>query len=174
MARMQRRTWIKFGLVGGAVLALGGGTLALLRPAWTGSRLTPAGRELFGAVARAVLEGILPEAQRAPQAHQAALAAHLERLDATLAGLPSAMQDEIAQLGALLLHPLGRRTLAGLGTDWVEADTAAVQHALHGLRESPMALRQQAYHALRDLTNGAYFSDPTAWSYLGYPGPRPV
>lgn len=171
---MHRRTWIKLGLVGGAVLALGGGTLALLRPAWSGSRLTPAGREFFGAVARAVLEGLLPDPQQAPQAHQAALAAHLDRLDATLAGLPPSLQGEIAQLAALLLHPLGRRTFAGLAEDWAQADTADVQRALQGLRESTVALRQQAYQALRDLTNGAYFADPTAWTYLGYPGPRPV
>ena len=33
---------------------------------------------------------------------------------------------------------------------------------------------QQAYQALRDLTNAAWFADPEAWSAIGYPGPQAV
>ena len=37
-----------------------------------------------------------------------------------------------------------------------------------------LALRQQAYHALRDLTNAAHYADPQIWALMGYPGPRAV
>jgi hypothetical protein len=42
------------------------------------------------------------------------------------------------------------------------------------MRDSSLALRQQAYHALRDLTNGGYFADAAPWAVMGYPGQRPV
>jgi hypothetical protein len=42
------------------------------------------------------------------------------------------------------------------------------------MRLSSLALKQQGYHALRDLTNAAYFSDPTAWQRMGYPGPSDI
>lgn len=169
---MQRRTWLKVGVIGGALLALGGGGLALLRPGWADGRLTPAGRDLFGAIARVVLEGMLPDPITAPQAYAAALEAHLGRLEATITGFPKVVQAEIAELAALLLHPAGRYLLTGLGSDWTTAEMPALRAALQGLRESRLELRQQAYHALRDLTNGAYFADATAWSAIGYPGPR--
>ena len=37
-----------------------------------------------------------------------------------------------------------------------------------------LALRQQAYHALRELTNAAYYADASAWRTLGYPGPSNI
>lgn len=168
---MQRRTLFKLGLAGAAVLAVGGGMLALVRPGWSAGRLTPAGRELFSAVARAVLDGVLP----APgAARDAALAAHLGRVEDTINGLPPSTQGEIAQLMGLLGHPLGRRALAGLASPWAEASVAELQQSLQGLRESSSASRQQVYHALRDLSNGAYFSERSTWGPLGYPGPRDI
>lgn len=167
---MKRRTWLKLGLVGGAVVALGGGVLALARPGWSEGRLTPQGRDLFAAVARAVLEGLLPEGD----ATQTALQAHLDRLEATVQSMPAVVQAEIAEVTALLLHPLGRHAVTGLGVDWPEATPADLAPVLQGLRESRLAIRQQIYHALRDLTNGAYFADRAAWGAVGYPGPRAV
>lgn len=168
---MRRRTWLKAGVIGGALLALGGTLVGLARPGWRDGRLTPEGRALFGAVAAAVLDGLLPEGAAA---RRAALEAHLDRIEATVAGLPPAMQAEVGQLSALLLHPAGRTALGGLAHDWAQSDTGAVQAALQGLRESRLALKQQVFHALRDLTNGAWFADPAAWAAIGYPGPREV
>lgn len=166
---MQRRTWLKVGVIGGAVLALGGGLALLARPGWEQGRLTPAGRAMFGALADAVLDGLLPAAG---PARQAALQAQLARLEATVAGLPPPVQAEIEQLSALLLHPAGRVALAGLSADWAEASVADVQAALQGLRMSRLDTKQQVYHALRELNNGAWFADPGAWPAIGYPGPR--
>jgi ribonuclease HII len=55
-----------------------------------------------------------------------------------------------------------------------EASVDEVQQSLQGMRLSSLAVRQQVYHALRDITNGAYFSDPAAWPAIGYPGPRDI
>lgn len=166
---MRRRTLLQLGLGGAVVLAAVGGGFALLTPG-----LDPQGRMLAGAravmhaTARAVLEGALP---RDPAAREAALQAHLQRLDATLAAFPSATRSELSQLLALLAGAPGRLAFAGLRSPWPEAGVAEVQQALQGLRTSSLSLRQQAYHALRDLTNAAYFADPSTWQTLGYPGP---
>lgn len=168
---MQRRTLLKLGIGSAAVLAVAGGGLALLRPGIEGGRLAPAGREVFEAVARAVLDGILPGDAAA---RAVALRAHLARLDDTIAGFPAATQAELAQLLALLASTAGRVGLAGLRTDWPAAEVGDIQRALQSLRTARLELRQQTYHALRDLTNAAYFSDASAWPALGYAGPREV
>ena len=42
------------------------------------------------------------------------------------------------------------------------------------MRVSSGTTRQQVYHALRDLTNAAWFADAGSWDLLGYPGPQAV
>ncbi|MFT3664163.1 hypothetical protein [Piscinibacter sp.] len=165
---MQRRTLLRLGIGAAVTLAVAGGGIALVRPGLRGAQLGEAGREVMRAVARAVLDGVLPgEAQ----ARDRALDAHLGRLDAAIAAFPPATRAELSQLLALLASAPGRLALAGLGTAWPQAEVEAIQQALQGLRVSRLSLRQQAYHALRDLTNAAYFSDPAAWAHLRYPGP---
>lgn len=166
---MQRRTLLKLGLGASLALAAAGGAVVLLRPALQHGRLRPATRAVMHAVAQAVLDGVLPAK---PDANRAALDAHLLRLEAAIAAFPAPTQAELSQLLALLASAPGRIALAGLSPDWPEADVPQVQAALQGMRLSSLALKQQAYHALRDLINAAYFSDPSAWSHLGYPGPQ--
>ena len=153
------------------LLALAGGGLAMLRPGLVAGRLSAPAKALFGALASAILEGSLPAAG---PPRDAAIAAHLQRLQSTLGGFPAATQAELSQLLALLTSTPGRIALAALHEDWSEASIATLQRALQGLRTSGLALRQQVYHALRDLTNAAYYADPSSWSLLGYPGPRDI
>ena len=169
--RMQRRTLLRLGLGAAAVLAVAGGGIALLNPGLKGGHLTDAARAVMRAVANAVLDGVLPVE---PGQRQAALDAHLERLDTAVAAFPPPTRAELSQLLALLASAPGRIALAALTTPWDQADIEAVQNSLQGLRTSSLQLKQQAYHALRDLTNAAYFSDPSAWRHMGYPGPDDI
>lgn len=91
-----------------------------------------------------------------------------------MSAFPFHMQSELSQLLALLATALGRSVLAGLPVEWASASARDVQAALQAMRTSSLALRQQAYHALRDLTNAAYFADASTWAVMGYPGPRAV
>lgn len=170
---MQRRSLLKLGLAGTAVLAVAGGGLALLwqRGLTAEGRLTAAGRAVFAALARAVLDGSLPvdAVER-----RTAMSAHLARVDAAIAAFPPAVRGELADLLGLLASAPGRRAFAGLASDWPEASLAELQTMLEGWRLSSLALRQQAYHALRELTNAAYFADPSTWPAMGYPGPKAV
>jgi hypothetical protein len=165
---MQRRRWLKLGLASAAVLALGGGALSLLEPGLQQARLSPAGRTVFMAVGGAMLDGSLPSDNAG---RQAALAGMLERIDVLIAGLPAHAQAELSQLLALLASSPGRRGLAGVADDWRTASLSDIQAGLQSMRTSRVSLRQQAYHALHDITGGAYFSDPSTWAMLGYPGP---
>jgi hypothetical protein len=169
---MQRRTLLKLGFASGAALTLLAGTAVLLyEPAWRDGRLSETGRRVLRGVARAILDGWLPDDATNMQV---ALRSHLDRMDDTLRAMPPAAQREIAQLLALLASTPGRLALAGLGADWSDADVPRVQAALQGMRSSRIGLRMQAYHALRDLTHAAYFSDRTTWARLGYPGPSVI
>jgi hypothetical protein len=170
-APMQRRTLLKLGLVSSAVLAVAGGAAALIQPGLDNGRLTAAGREVFAAIGRAVLDVTLPA-----EASQRALAmsALLDRIDILVAGLPTHAQAELSQLLALLASGAGRLALAGLSEPWPTATVAEVTTALQGMRLSGLAMKQQAYAALHDLTAGAYFSDASTWQILGYPGPLAI
>lgn len=168
---MQRRTLLKLGVTSTAVLLVAGGAAALLQPGLEGGGLSPAGREVFVAVGRAILDKTLPT-QEGPR--QIALNGLLGRVDALVQALPPPAQRELSQLLSLLASSAGRRALAGLGPSWPQASIAEIQQALQGMRLSSLALRQQAYAALHDISTGAYFSDEASWSILGYPGPLKI
>ncbi|GAB4090572.1 hypothetical protein [Hydrogenophaga soli] len=169
--QLTRRRWLRWGLGAVAVAAAGGGWLVSRPPAWQRNQFGEPAAAVWRAVAQAFLDGVLPTL---PQDRQTALVAWQDRLNQAVASLPPHTQKELAQLLTLLTLPLGRRTVAGLGPDWVEASVAEVQAALQDMRSSRLAPRQQAYLALHDLTGATYFSDPSTWTVLGYPGPTPL
>ena len=166
---MQRRTLLQLGFGATVTLAVAGGAVAWLHPGFADGRLSTGGRAVFHAVARAVLDGSLPADAAA---RDAALQAQLAHLDTAIAAFPPATRGELSQLLALLAAAPGRVALAGLSADWPTASVAELQAALQNMRTSRLALRQQAYQALRDLTNAAFYADPGAWAAMGYPGPR--
>lgn len=167
---MRRRTWLALGAGSALALAVAGGSVALLAPALSNAKLTSSGREVFRAVARGVLDGTLPRDATQDQS----IAALLDRIDALIANLPPHAQGELAQLLALLASAPGRVAFAGLSPPWSEATVAQVQASLESMRGSGIALRQQAFLALREIVNAAYFSEPSTWAVLGYPGPLTI
>jgi hypothetical protein len=166
---MQRRTLLKLGASAAVAIALAGGGVALLRPGLVDGRLSNASRALMRAVALAVLDGSLPADAGA---RDAALAAHLDRLEATVAVFPPATRDELSRLLGLLGTAPGRFALSGLGSDWSRVGVGELQSALRGMNLSSSTTRQQVFHALRDLTNAAFYADASTWPLMGYPGPR--
>jgi hypothetical protein len=166
---MQRRTWLKLGIVSAAVLAVTGGGLALVSPGLDAEgRLTDAGRTVFGAVAVGILNDSLPTDNTA---RQTAVQGMLLRIDELTHGLPPHAQAELSQLLALLATSGGRIGMAALTTDWPAASIVQIQEALQSMRLSSLGLKRQAYAALHDISGAAYFSDPSTWTALGYPGP---
>ena len=168
---MQRRTLLKLGATSAALLAIVGGTAALIQPGLERGALTVAGREVFRAIGLGVLDKTLPEQLAAKET---ALTGLLRRIDVLVSALPLHAQAELSQLLSILASGAGRRALAGLVTPWPEASAIQVQAALQEMRLSSLAVRQQAYAALHDIAAGAYFSEPSTWPMLGYPGPLAI
>lgn len=166
-----RRMWLKLGLASAVVLAAGGGWLARPSPAWVQGQFSASAQAVWQALGRAFLDGALPTEA---EAHAHALAALLDRLNAAVAALPPHAQAELSQLLTLLTTPPGRRWLAGVDSDWPVASVAEIQAGLQAMRGSRLSLRQQAYLALHDLIGAAYFSDPSTWTLLDYPGPMNI
>jgi hypothetical protein len=169
--RRSRRTLLKLGVGSALALTVVGGGAWLWRPGLSSGRLTPPGRSVFRAVARVVLEGSLP---LGVAARERAIDAHLVQLDAVIEDLPPATRSEIAQMLALLSVAPSRLWLTGLASDWDDAGLEEVEAALRRMRADPQVLRQQTYHALRDLSNAAFYAQSDHWPLMGYPGPTPV
>lgn len=165
---MQRRSLLALGAVSAAVLAVGGGAMALLQPGLHEAKLSSGAREVFSGLSRGLLDGSLP---RGNAALLVALESLLQRIEAVVAALPPHAQSELSQLLALLSSGAGRRAIAGLDAAWASASVAEIQQALQDMRVSGISLRRQAYQAFHDIVGGAYFSDPQTWDLLGYPGP---
>ena len=168
---MQRRSLLKLSVGAAVALTMVGGAVAWLHPGLERGALSSLGREVFRSVATAVLDTTLPVQG---VARDIALDGLLHRVDVLVAALPQHAQSELSQLLSLLGNPAGRLGLAGLTTPWVDASLGEVQQALQGMRVSSLAVRQQAYAALHDIAAGAYFSDPSSWALLGYPGPLKI
>ena len=170
---MQRRTLLKLGLASAGALAVAGGAAGWWwQPGLQqNGRLSAAGRDVFAAVGRAVLDKSLPA--QAGERHKA-IAGLLERTDTLVQALPPHAQAELSQLLSVLASAPGRFALAGLGPPWGQASIGELQQALQGMRLSGLALRQQAYAALHDIATGAYFADAATWPLLGYPGPMKI
>lgn len=143
----------------------------MLEPGLRDGRPTAGARSVLAKIGEAVLDGVLPQA---PAARDAALRTFLDRVDGVTTGLPDHAQQELSQLLALLASGPGRRALAGLDADWPQASVPDVQVALQRMRTSSLALRQQAYQALHDISGAAYFADRETWALIGYPGPVAV
>ena len=169
---MQRRTFFKLGLASAALLAVAGGLALQIKPGLeSDGRLSISGRTVFTAVVTAILDSSLSPDKAVRQQSVDSL---LSRIDALVQALPPHAQTELSQLLALLATDLGRNTLAGLNQPWPEATVAVVQQSLESMRFSSLAVRQQAYGALHDITAAAFFSDSANWPLLGYPGPMAI
>lgn len=168
---MDRRRLLQLGLGATTILAVGGGALALLQPGVQEGRLTATGRLVFTHAARGLLEGALP-AGATDQTR--ALEGLMSRIDALVQTLPGHAQAELSQLLAVLGSAPGRRALAGLSSPWAQATVPEIQASLQAMRISSLALRQQGYQALHDITASGWFADRSTWSWLGYPGPTEV
>lgn len=163
---MQRRTFLKAGVIGGVALAATGGAV-WLRGQDAGVHANgPAARRIFAALLPAFTAGALPAE---PRPRAAALAGGLDRTLAAIGALPAGHRRELGELMLLLDSPPGR-WLAGID-DWNDAPVATVTEALQRWRTHRLALLQTAYHALHDLALGPWYADPATWDGIGYPGP---
>jgi hypothetical protein len=166
---MKRRTLLAAGLGSTALLAAGGLWFSLHKGA-------PKREALRTADANALLSALVPVVigQPGPALSAAQIGAAVQRVQAAIAQLPLATQDEIGELFGLLSNSVFRRLAAGVKTPWNEAAPADLTAFLQGWRTHSLSLLQVGYHALHDLITSSFYADESTWAYTGYTGPIPL
>ena len=159
----DRRTFLKAGLAGSALLAAGG------IAAWIAGRDAVRDRnEVLAALIPALLAGALPVE---PQAREQAISRCVQLVGTAVEGLAPSAQEEAAQLFALLAIAPTRLVTTGIATSWAQASPQDVQAFLQRWRTHSWALLQTGYHALHDLVLGSWYADEASWPAIGYGGP---
>lgn len=162
----SRRSFLKAGLVGSLVLITAGGVYRAIR------QPEPPSRYVMDDAARAVLSGLIPAMLKGaidPTPEEIKRA--IDSVQTAIAGLSLSAQKEIQDLFALLVLGPSRRFLVGLPDDWPQAKQEDITAFLQNWRTSRLALLQTAYHGLHDLIIGSWYSEPSSWAAIGYPGP---
>ena len=166
-----RRTFLKKGLLGGLLLAVGGGTVIALRPTRKGAPpkdgLLVFSREEYTILA-AIARRVVAAREGDPQTDQIDVAL---RADRAIALAHPSVQKELKQL----LH-LFENGLTGLfsGTSlapFTAAGKRAQDARLAAWSRSRVALFRTGYQAVKRLTAACYWSHPDTWKLAGYPGP---
>lgn len=163
---MDRRSFLKKGLLGGALLALGGAGLAL-RPGRHLASPTQPLRVLDDRTFQVVV-AIAGRVVALPDADPVAIA---HTVDASLSRVAPDAQTEVAQLLGLFENALPGLLFDGRVTPFTALDSDAQDRVLEAWRDSRLALRRSGYQALRKLCLGAHYGDPRTWPALKYGGP---
>jgi hypothetical protein len=169
---MNRRQFLKAGVLGSAALAAGGAWVV-----WRDAREAAGGNPprdhvaiVVGAVAPVLLAGALADnANGAAQIRRI-----VDGVKFVISAFPVAVQSEIAELFSLLDIRSARRVLTGVTTEWSVADKREIAAFLDRWRGSRLGLLQSGYFALHDLILGAWYADSSTWDALGYAGPPNV
>lgn len=177
---LNRRRWLKVGLLGGAALGAAGLVAQWQgRPGWQGSNSPRAldhpppsstaspwsapAAGFFSAIAPVLLAGASANAQDTQRV--------VEGVRVAIAALSPAAQRDMGELLTLLNITPARGVLTGVWGPWSGASHADIEAFLERWRGSRLALLQACYHALHDLVLAAWYAEPAAWAAIGYPGP---
>lgn len=166
-----RRQLLKFGLLGGAVLATAGGIAALsggftAAPAAGYRQLRESDLPVLRSLIPVILDGALPRHDSA-----AAVDAVLHGLDNSLNHLSPAMLKQSLQLFDLLSMDLTRGPATGIWRSWDRASAEDIRAFLQRWENSRLALLRQGHAALQQAVLLVWYSLPESWGHSGYPGP---
>ena len=168
----SRRGFLKKGLFGGLLLALGGG--AFLATRRSAQVPMPGGLQVLNASEYAVMWAIV---QRFAPAHEGFPAADsintTVAADGILALLEEVTQGEIKQLLMLFENALPNFLFGGRTSPFTQLNPTEQEEVLAEWRDSRLTLRRTGYRALRGIAIAAYYGNKATWSAVGYPGPLP-
>jgi len=173
-AALSRRSLIKRGLLGGALLAAGGAGFLALR----GGRsvpLPPDGLRVFDPRQFAVLDAVARRMIRPragwPTVDEVGVARAADRI---AAGVEPSAQKELQQLLGLFENGLASFVFGGRTRPFTLLDGAEQDRVLAEWRDSGLALRRTGYAALRTLVLAGYYQSPSVWPAMGYGGPPAI
>lgn len=168
---LSRRSLLKFGLLGTAVLATAGVTATLTQfsadtPAPGLSVLRQTDLPFLRAVFPVLLAGAVQSGEMAAAADSA-----IEELDFALNHFSPEARKLALQLFDVLAMPLTRGPLTGIWGSWEHADSAAINGFLERWQNSSLALLRQGHASLLQMALLSWYGKPVSWVHCGYPGP---
>lgn len=168
--RHTRRSFLKRGVLGAALLA-GGGT-------WLATRKTRVAPEVVGAlsvlsreeasVLLAIADRLVPERDGFPRPRALGLAA---KMDAVVAMAHPATQQELRRLIRLFESAAAGLLLDRQPRTFTGSTPAQQDERLSAWARSRIPLRRTGYHALKRIVYASYYASPESWLAVGYPGP---
>lgn len=171
---LPRRTLLKRGLLGGALLSAG--TLA-----WTAGRgvqLGPEPRRPLRvltrqeyAVAGSIAACLIPAREGWPSSWDVECA---EKFDELLVRLHPETVTELRQLLHLFENGLSGLLTTLSPTPFSHLDVTAQAARLEAWRQSKLSLLRSGYLALTRLFHATYYASPRTYALVGYPGPPEV
>lgn len=172
-----RRSLLRKGLLGGALLLVGGALPVALRPTRLGKGprgplllLSPEEHAIFAAVAARVVPGDRAD-PRWPTADAVDCAG---KADALLARVHPDVGAELKQLLRLFENGLTSLVSIGRPTPFTALSPDRQDARLQAWRDSRVALFKTGYQALVRLAHATYFSSPEVHALVGYAGPPEV
>ena len=169
-----RRSFLKKGLFGGALLFLGGAVTIALRGG--SDRARPRGAlRLFTtreyAIFAAIAARIVPGDGAGPEWPSAEALDCAGKADALMAQAHPAVGAELRQLLHLFESGLSGLLTSLQPTPFTRLAPAEMDARLDGWRHSHLALLRSGYQALKRLAQATYYSSPEVYPRVGYPGP---
>ena len=159
----SRRSFLRKGLLGGAILAAGGLGLSLWPTRMVAPRRPLVALDAFGlSIVASIAEAMSPGVDGVEVAHRA---------DAFLAGQGEASLHDLGRLLRLVENGLAGVLFDLRPQPFSRMSIEGRQRALAAMRASRLALRRGGYHVLRRIVQAAHFTDPAVWPTLGYLGP---
>ena len=165
---MNRRTFIRRGILGGALLALGG---SIGLATWSSDRRMREPRRALRALDErqfAVLVAVAARTVGDPKADAIEIA---HRVDAQMAIAYPEVRADFGKLLLLMENALAGLLLDGRAKPFTRLSPQAQDDVLTAWRTSRLALRRSGYAALRKITQAAWYAAPEGWADTGYPGP---
>jgi len=175
--RLSRRRLLKRGLLGGALLLLGGALPLALRSTLSRGKPKRALKLLSEdehAVLAAVAARLAPGDGAGPRWPTAESLDCAGKIDALMATVHPAVGAELRQLLHLFESALFGLVIAGSPTPFTRCSPAAQDARINAWHHSRLALLRTGYQALRRLVHATYFSSPEVYPLIGYPGPPEV
>jgi hypothetical protein len=170
-AGQARRSILKRGLVGGAVLALGGGTALFLRQGkeWElppEGLLTLSPREY--AVVMALAARMVPVSGEFPSLDKVRVGFNADRI---LTQVDPTALKEMKQLLNLFENALPNFLFGFRFSPFTQLRDAEQDEVIGEWSRSTLTVRRTGHTALRGLVLAAYFVKRETWAAVGYPGP---
>jgi hypothetical protein len=166
-----RRGFLRKGVFGGLLLALGGGGFLALRRSRIGP-MPPDGLmaldERECAVLQAISARFVVPMESFPSADEVGTASNVDRM---LASAEESVRVDFKRLLSLFENGLTNFLFGRRPRPFTQLSPGEQDEVLREWRDSRLALRRSGYQALHMVVLFAYYSSSASWPAVGYPGP---